>query len=670
VLRLLTALLSVLALLPALAQSRGETVDAPKRSYGLGDATVLAASPDLRYVASGGQGGAYLWDALEGSLKARLGVEWWATALAFSPVSNIVAVASRQRVTLFDTESGKRTAELIGHQGEIYRLHFSADGSRLVSGSSDNTARVWSMETGAEVQQIRIPGSGIGDVAMSRDGQRLATVDTFLTNCVKIWDLQSAALLKEIPRTNWTAQWSRFAPDGNLLVAGSDRSVTLWNVETGEEMRSYDGVTGAVTMITDLWMPNDNAVAAIASDGQVYLWNFESAALNLVVPGTNVIAAVGVPGDFLTVSTSLDWDVRIRQLPGGDTLRTFEGHTTSVHSGVAFSPDGRLVLSGGSEQTTRLWDRKTGQQIRGFVGTGAGTMAAVFSPNGSNVLTTVGLPNPGARLWDTETGELIREFKWTGSWAMGAVFSPDGTKIAAHEQTGSVRIFEVATGALLKTLGSAAFGGKIAFSPNAPLLAVTSNQSGVALYDYESGQRLHTFALDAGPVSAVEFAPDGKSLLIGWSEGGIQLFDPVTFALEREFPTKAAFLESVKYSPDGRYILTGEGWPLFTATLWDAQRGDELRTFAGHRWVVSALGFHAGGTSILTGAELVREWSIADLVTGLNIERKPELQISWVVGELQHAPDPTGPWQTIPNAVSSHIAEGEKEFFRVRVEEE
>lgn len=641
--------------------------------FGLGDATVVAASPDMRYVASAGQGGAYLWDALAGKLKARLEVEWWATALAFSPVSNVVAVASRQRVYLFNTETGFKTAEFAGHRGDIYRLHFSADGTCLVSGSADNTARIWSLEKGVEVQQIRTPGSSIGDVALSRDGQKLATVDTFLTNSVKIWDAKTATLLQAIPKTNWNAQWSRFAPDGNLLVAGSDRSVVLWNVETAEQMRTYSGVTGAVTMISDLWMPNDDTVGAVASDGKVYLWNFQTAALNLVVPGTNVVAAAGVPNDFLTVSTSMDWNVRIRQLPGGNVLRTLKGHTTSVHSGVAFSPDGRYVLSGGSEQSTRLWDRKTGEPIREFIGGGSGTMAAAFSPNGSNVLTTVGLPNPAARLWSTETGELIREFKWSGSWAMGAVFSPDGTKIAAHEQSGSVRIFDVATGALLKTLGSAAFGGKIAFSPVAPLLAVTSDQSGVALYNYETGQRLHTLFIDAGPVSAVEFSPDGGKLLIGWSEGGIHLFDPGTFELRSEFPTKAAFLETVKYSPDGRYILTGEGWPLFTATLWDVERREELRSFAGHRWVVSALGFNAKGTSILTGAELVREWSIGDVVTDLRVDQKEPLQISWAVGELQHAVEADGPWRSVTNAVSPYIIEGSGEvkgFFRVSVAED
>ena len=162
------------------------------------------------------------------------------------------------------------------------------------------------------------------DAAISADGRTLATIDTFLTNCVKIWDVETQTQLRALPKTNWTGQWCRFAPDGNLLVAGSDRTVVLWNVETAEPMRAFNGVTGAVSMISDLWMPNDTTVGAIASDGATYLWNFTTAGLTLVVPGTNVIAAIGVPNDFLVVNSATDWKIRIRQCPAAIRSERFK----------------------------------------------------------------------------------------------------------------------------------------------------------------------------------------------------------------------------------------------------------------------------------------------------------------------------------------------------------
>lgn len=630
-----------------------DIVTNPTRLFGLGEVRLIAVSPDLKFLATAGQGGGFLWDVPTATLRKRLEGDWSVTALAFSPHSNLLATASRRTIVAWDPESGVRVQEFVGHQGDLTRLRFSPDGQWLISASADNTVRVWSVETGAELRSIRVRGSPMVDVAISPDGQRLATVDTFFTNGVKIWDIATETLLRALPKTNWTAQRCVFTPDGHLLTTGADRSVQLWNAETAEEIRSFPGVTGATAVVLDLWTPNESTLGAACSDGSVYLWNLESAALIHVIPGEPVLDAIGIPDDFLSIAATLDYNVRIRQLPDGDTRQTFKGHTTSVHSGVAFSPDGQYVLSGGTESATRLWNRASGQPVREFIGSPDGTMAAAFSPDGSRILTTIGLPNPGARLWRTETGEIERDFPWTGSWPMSAVFSPDGTKIAARPQGGSIHVFDVATGALTKTLANGAFGGPLAFSPTAPLLAVASADFGVDLYHYESGQRLHTFSAHAGPATVVAFSPVGEVLMIGWLDGLIHLYHPSTTELLREFPVPAAFLETAAFSPDGQYILTGDGWPRFTATLWDAQTARPLRTFAGHQWSVSAVAFSRDGASILTGAEIVREWSIADIQASLRIEKLPEqIRLSWSLGELQQAVDLEGPWLTVTNAVS------------------
>lgn len=649
-----------------------DTVSKPKRLFGLGSVQQIAISPDLRFMATAGQTGSFVWDVETSTLRHRLEGIWSSTALAFSPDGKVLAVAGSGMIVAWDPESGARLQEFSGHRGEINRLRFSADGRQLFSGSADNTVRVWLMETGAEIRSFHTPGSPISDFALSPDGQKLATIDSFLTNCVKIWDIATESLLRAVPKTNWTSHRCLFTPDGNLLTTQPDRSVLLWNTETTEQIRSFTGITGPTVMVSDLWLPNETTVAAACSDGNVYLWNLESGQLLRVVAGEPVIAAVGVPNDHLTIAANLDYNVRLRQLPGGDTLRTFKGHTTSVHSGVAFSPDGRYVLSGGTEMATRLWDRQTAQPIREFTGSPVGTMAVAFSPDGSRVLTTIGLPNPAARLWKTDTGELEREFRWSGSWPMGAVFSRDGNLIATRSQGEGIRVFETATGILKRTLPNTAFAGGMAFSPSAPLLAAASADDSAVLYNYESGQLLHTFSANAGPVTTVAFSPNGDTLMVAWQDGLIHLYNAFTMDLRREIFARAAFLNAAAYSPDGRFILTGEGWPFFTATIWDAQRAEPLRIFEGHKWEVSAVGFSADGKSILTGADAVREWSITGIASRLRMEKLPnETRLIWALGELQHAAQPTGPWQTLTNAISPlTIPANERSgFYRVQTDD-
>lgn len=643
----------------------------PTQRFGLGDLRHIAFSPDLRFIGSAGQGGAFLWNMETSTLAHRFEVDIRVTALTFSNDGGILFAADRATIRSWSAETGEALRTYAGHIGEVGRLLVSPNGRQLFSAGSDNTVRVWNIETAEELHQVRIPRSAIVDISLSPDGQRLATVDTFLTNCVKIWDVSSETQIAALPKTNWPGQYCLFTPAGQLVTASPDRSVLLWDLDKLQVVRSFEGITNQTDIVQGLWMPNETTLAAVSSSA-VFLWNLESGQLARVVPLPPVIAAAGAPNDFIVATGSIDNNIRLRQLPGGDVLRTFKGHTGSGHSGVAFSPDGRYVLSGGSEASTRLWDRTSGVGIREFAGSPAGTATAAFSADGSKILTTVGLPEPGARLWKTETGELEREFRWSGSWPTFAALSKDGAFVAAGAQDQRVRIFDTATGALTRTIVEQGWVNRIAFAPSAPFLACGSTEFKVTVYNYETGERVHEFFENAGPVAALEFSPDGERLLIGWQGGLVRVFDVASEKLSNEIFVEAGFLDAAIFSPDGQYILTGESFPGFRATIWDARTGQNLRRFTSHRWVASALAFNADGTSILTGADYVREFAIPDLAGRLSIEMLPEargLELRWFTGQLERATSLTGPWQKVEDAISPFFVAGKGggELFRVRV---
>jgi hypothetical protein len=180
---------------------------------------------------------------------------------------------------------------------------------------------------------------------------------------------------------------------------------------------------------------------------------------------------------------------------------------------------------------------------------------------------------------------------------------------------------------------------------------------------------LRTFELNAGAVTSLMFSPATGELLVAWADGFLRTFDPATGDLKLDSITPAAFLETATFSPDGQFILGGEGWPLFTARLWDARTGEELRVFAGHAAPVTSVAFNASGTSILTGSDIVRLWSIADIAAGLESERKPNgLELRWHTGTLQDSALANGPWNDVTNAVSPWLIPMDQTaaFFRVR----
>jgi len=625
----------------------------PTRMFGFGDVRLLAVSPDLRFLATGGRTGAFLWDLTSGQHLGSLDIPWTATALEFSPDGNTLFVASVRSVQAWNISTRTLTRSFEGHQGEINRIRVSPDGSTLASASADNTVRLWSVDQGLETTSIRVPGSPILDVSLAPDLRSFATLDTFLTNAVRIWDPASGALLRTLPLTNASPQRCVFSPDGDLLVVNPDRSLILWDPLNTRPKRTFPAVGEPTLYIVDAWFPNPDTLGAIGNDGRVFLWNLHTAELLRTIDGQPVLAALGVPGEHLVAGANLDSDVLVRQLPGGDTLRTFRGHTTSTHTGVAFSPDGSLVLSGGIEQAIRLWDRRTGNPVREFAGSPAGTASTGFFPDGRRVFATVGLPNPGIRTWHTDTGAIDRDYTWSSHWPTSVAVSHDGTVIAAGAQDQRVRLYDVAAGNLTRTLTVHGYPNRLAFSPAKPWVAVGSSSSTLAVFDFHTGAPVHELVPDTSAVTGLEFSRDGTVLLIAWDHGQVRILDTTTWTPRNEWRVPAGFLDAAAFSPDATLVLTGESFPEFSATLWDTASGERVRQFRSHRWSAASVAFDPTVASILTGADAVREWSIAELTAHLRIQRTPaHWELTWARGILEQATHPLGPWETVPNAVS------------------
>jgi len=126
---------------------------------------------------------------------------------------------------------------------------------------------------------------------------------------------------------------------------------------------------------------------------------------------------------------------------------------------------------------------------------------------------------------------------------------------------------------------------------------------------------------------------------VAWGDGILRTFDPATGELKLDFLGVEGFLNAAVFSPDGRFVLDAEGFPSFSAQLWDARSGEVLRViFPGRASELQSIAFNLSGTSILTGSDIIRLWSIVDIATRLESERKPNgLELRWSLGTLQQS---------------------------------
>ncbi len=185
-------------------------------------------------------------------------------------------------------------------------------------------------------------------------------------------------------------------------MSGSyDKTVKLWQVSTGREIRIFNGHSKGVTAV------------AFSPDGQ------------------------------LALSGSLDKTVKLWQVSTGREIRTFNGHSNSVWA-VAFSPDGQLALSGSADKTVKLWQVSTGREILTFKGHSQPVSAVAFSADGQLALS--GSDDKTLKLWQVSTGREIRTFNGHSSYVAAVALSADGQLALSGSLDSSTRLWNVQTG--------------------------------------------------------------------------------------------------------------------------------------------------------------------------------------------------------------------------------
>jgi WD40 repeat protein/DNA-binding XRE family transcriptional regulator len=318
-------------------------------------------------------------------------------------------------------------------------------------------------------------------------------------------------------------------------------------------------------------------------------------------------------GKFVLSAGLSDDTARLWDTQTGKELRQFLGHTNAVQA-VAYSPDGRTVLTSSGDKTARLWDAQTGDELRQFLGHTDRVGTVAFSPDGKFVLT--GSYDKTARLWDAQTGEELRQFLGHSGSIWAAAYSPDGNYVLTGSTDNEARLWDAQTGEPVHTFtGHANLVYRVAFSRDSKYVLTGSFDNTALLWDVETGQIVRHFTGLSGGTSAVAYSPDGKYALTGTGDGSIFLWDLQAPTGLPIFTGHSEEVLSVGYSLDGKYVLTGgvTGDKTGIARLWDAQSGKELRQFLGHTDVVSIVKFSPDGKYVLTGGETdgtIRLWDI------------------------------------------------------------
>jgi WD40 repeat protein/serine/threonine protein kinase len=483
------------------------------------------------------------------------------------------------------------TRSPLRHPNATHCVAFSRDGKLLATGTQAGVVRIWQARTGTVLKELKAHGAGAWTVAFSPDGRQLATGG--FDGMIYLWDVETILQGKpdEDPKPSFPLEptqrvWSvTFSPDGKYLASGSGftgdqkGALTVWDLRSRQELFKLTHFTDTVTCVA---FSPDGRQLATTCQGMVQLWD----------------AQTGQEGMLF--------------LRGPDTRRM----------GVAFSPDGRLLVSVGGFQSVhpdeevQVWDVHTGQLIRGLPGHMGGLRCVAFSPDGRRI-ATAGLDQT-IKIWDARTGDEVLTLRGHTDLVTCLAFSADGHQLASASVDRTVRIWDATPEPEQQSeyrtlIGHTGAVTDLAFHPTDECTLVSAGTDGtVRMWDARSGMRLGTLTLPPSNTRVkVAYSRDGRHLaaMSQSDQAPVAVWEVDSRKQVGEIRRQRAGGLCLSFSPDGRYVVaSGQN---LTVHVSDVMTGEKVRSrFKLNDWGVYCLVFSPDGRHLATGSSdsIVRIW--------------------------------------------------------------
>jgi len=555
----------------------------------------------------------YLWRISDQARMTLRGHRGPVFSIAVSPDGGrIVSGSWDNTLKVWDVHNGSALMTLRGHEDRVFAVAFSPDGGRIVSGSLDNTLKVWDANNGSELMTLKGHEASVRSVAISPDGRRIVSGSEDTT--IRVWDTGNGNELMTLRGHEQGVNAVAVSPDGGLIVSGGgnwfnpvDNTLKVWDANKGNELMTLKGHEEEVLSVG--FSPDCSRIVSGSSDHTVKIWDADNASELMTLRGhEDRVCSVAFSRDGRRiVSGSMDNTLKVWDVDSGSELMVFRGHEGYVRS-VAFCPDESLLVSGSGDNTLKVWDTNGDTEVMTLRGHEGVVSSVAFSPDDSRIVS--GGVDKTLKVWDANSGCELMTLRGHEGVVSSVTFSQDGRRIVSGSGgwdntiiggDNTLKVWDANNGSELMTLRGHEGGvNSVAFSPDGKRIVSGSGDRNLKVWDVDSGSERMTFQGHGGYVSSVAVSLDGRRVVSSSWDGTVKVWDAENGGNLITLRGHKDGVHSATFSSDGRRIVSGS-WDC-TLKIWDADSSSELMTLRGHETVVLAAAFSPCGRRIVSGS--------------------------------------------------------------------
>lgn len=450
----------------------------------------------------------------------------------------IVSGGEDKTLKVWTMHQAAESHTLRGHDSAVHCVALEPGSRWAASGSEDGQLKTWDLQARREHRSIMAHRRRVTDVAITLDGTQIATAGE--DAIVRIWDAPTTELVHSYPGHGSAVRALAFDPDRRWIAsAGDDGTLRIWSLQEKrrreEPSWEHDGSV--------LWMQHGEDGGFVATGGDnhsIRIWNERDGAPRVALRGHMgaVLAVVSPDDNDILISAGADRTIKVWQLSTAKLLRTLGSQLAGVvaagsltapkggHTGPVTclaQVDGDVVLSGSKDGTLRLWNFRSGEELRIFQGA-KGLIESVAVGLAGRIIATAGTSKEIV-LWDVHTGRVQACLTGHDSNVTCLALSPDGTRLFSGSLDRTIRTWDVPEGKSAVFQGHADRVNAVAFDPQTRVVVSASHDTTVRIWDVESGRSLHVLSGHHAPVRCLAVDAAAGRLLSGSDDGFVNVWD-------------------------------------------------------------------------------------------------------------------------------------------------